>query len=362
MVKIVSWILCMFMLKHVAGDIEQRLNILEQRVRAQTLQLAFWEQDYADFKTIVTNTLASVSHLAGKEGDDSRQHKAAVTDEATSNCSSQKELEEYEGKLIQLLRGFASEKQHMHKVADNLSEKFEQLVNTVHEKTSDFEDKISKLQFDVGNLVSGKARYDRGLNDIEIIQSHLKTVNQSILETNIDVYRTKATVTTINEELKILKSSVDKERTRTVNNINQISADIANSQVAFSARTSKIYENLEPWQTIVFGRIITNKGNCYSKDTGIFTAPIQGMYVFFVHILGSKKSNEISVKKNNDTVVWLFSSSSSSTHGNDANMVVVELDKGDEIKVVKHGPYGQEPFYVHHVWSTFSGYMLFSTK
>jgi len=353
--------LCVLTLKHVAGDIEQRLNILEQRVRAQTLQLAFWEQDYADFKTSVTNTLATFSHLEGKEGDASQQHKASVRDEAISNRSSQKELEEYEGKLIQLLRGFASEKQQMNKVADNLSEKFEQLVNTIHKINSDFEDKISALQFDVGNLVSGRTRYDRGLSDIETIQSHLKTVNQSLLETNTDLYKTNATVATINVDVRSLRRSVEAEASKTTNNINQILTEMAKREIAFSARTSQRLENLEQWETIPFGDVITNKGNCYSKDTGLFIAPMKGMYVFFVHIVGSTKSNEISLRKNNNNVMWLYSSPST-IRGNDANMIVMEIAEGDEVKVVKHGPWGQTPFYVHNTWSTFSGYMLFPTQ
>jgi hypothetical protein len=44
---------------------------------------------------------------------------------------------------------------------------------------------------------------------------------------------------------------------------------------------------------IKFSDIILNDGNAYNKDTGIFTAPIDGIYQFNAHICGNKTINEI---------------------------------------------------------------------
>ncbi|KAH3731189.1 heavy metal-binding protein HIP-like [Dreissena polymorpha] len=131
-----------------------------------------------------------------------------------------------------------------------------------------------------------------------------------------------------------------------------------NCRIAFHARLTKSIENLNPWQTIVFGQVQTNHGNAYASTTGIFTAKTPGVYVFYVHILGSTRNMEICLKKNEDCILYLYSQGTSS-YGSDDNMVVVDLAVGDRVYVVKHGAFGTAPFYVHHAWTNFAGYMLY---
>jgi len=138
----------------------------------------------------------------------------------------------------------------------------------------------------------------------------------------------------------------------------QLRGRLDSSEVAFSASLSSSV-NLDPWETLVFGTVLTNKGDSYSNVYGTFSAPRRGMYVFFVHVLGSQKSNEFCMQKNNDCILLLYTPGAK-YHGNDANSIVLELNRGDVIKVVKKGPYGEPPFYVHNKWSTFSGFMLYS--
>jgi len=141
--------------------------------------------------------------------------------------------------------------------------------------------------------------------------------------------------------------------------IAELKGRLNDSEVAFSARTSAAISNMEPWQTVIFGTVLTNKGNSYFKENGTFVAPRQGMYVLFVHIMGSQKNNEFSLHRNGEGILYLYTPGTNS-YGTDANSVVLELNQGDEIKVVKHGPWGESPFYIHHTWSTFSGYMLYT--
>ncbi|XP_060600013.1 uncharacterized protein LOC132753552 [Ruditapes philippinarum] len=48
--------------------------------------------------------------------------------------------------------------------------------------------------------------------------------------------------------------------------------------VAFTAYLDHPLGGLNPWTTIKFNRIITNHGNGYNTFTGIFTAPVSGIY------------------------------------------------------------------------------------
>lgn len=126
--------------------------------------------------------------------------------------------------------------------------------------------------------------------------------------------------------------------------------------VSFLVRLSKNIANLDPWETVVFDNVITNIGNAYSGVTGVFKAPHDGIYVFYTHILAIDRPLEMSLQKNGINTLWLYVQGS--ILGGDSNLAVLQLANGDTVKVVKHGPWGTQQFYVHGVSSTFSGYML----
>ena len=129
--------------------------------------------------------------------------------------------------------------------------------------------------------------------------------------------------------------------------------------VAFSARVEPTYQDIAPWATIRFSSVETNIGDGYNSNTGEFTAPRTGVYVFFSHILSKPNKNiETALQVNGDNKLWLYSGGPSSAYGSSSNMLVIRLKQGDKVKMVKHGPWGTKPFYIHHVWSTFSGFLL----
>ena len=55
--------------------------------------------------------------------------------------------------------------------------------------------------------------------------------------------------------------------------------------VAFSARLHKDMNSTVFQDTVVFGTIVTNIGSAFNSSTGIFKAPIDGVYVFAWTIL-----------------------------------------------------------------------------
>lgn len=134
--------------------------------------------------------------------------------------------------------------------------------------------------------------------------------------------------------------------------------DRQNPTVAFSARVKPSYEDIAPWATIKFSSVETNIGDGYNSKTGVFTAPRTGVYVFYSHILtkGGYHIIETALTVNGDTKLWLYSAGHSSAHGSGSNMLVIRLKQGDKVKMVI--PNGSRPFYIHHVWSTFSGFLL----
>uniref|UniRef100_A0A087YAL7 C1q domain-containing protein n=1 Tax=Poecilia formosa TaxID=48698 RepID=A0A087YAL7_POEFO len=109
--------------------------------------------------------------------------------------------------------------------------------------------------------------------------------------------------------------------------------------------------------TLIYTRVITNLGNAYNQNTGIFVAPVRGMYYlsFFYHA-GGEHPVHLLLMKNNERIL------DSSDHktlndgaDNGGNAAFVELQQGDQVNVQLQPN--------THVWgslysTTFSGFLL----
>lgn len=102
-----------------------------------------------------------------------------------------------------------------------------------------------------------------------------------------------------------------------------------------------------------------NGGNCYNAATGIFTAPIAGIYYFTSTIFTYRGSAlQLTLKVNEQNPMYMYTCASAITSNTGTNSVIVKLKKEDKVKLVKYCDWGTRPFYIHHSWSTFSGFVL----
>ncbi|XP_039510592.1 cerebellin-2 [Pimephales promelas] len=137
-------------------------------------------------------------------------------------------------------------------------------------------------------------------------------------------------------------------------------------KVAFSASllTSFGPQSVGPFDgdlhTLIYKHIFLNTGNAYDANTGIFTAPVRGVYVFrvFSKAFGNPlRAVTAGLFKNDQHII--------STHGHQeagfissSNGVSLLLEKGDTVKVNLYA--GQWIFdNGEHHHSTFSGHLLF---
>uniref|UniRef100_A0A8C9WZM1 Collagen alpha-2(VIII) chain-like n=1 Tax=Sander lucioperca TaxID=283035 RepID=A0A8C9WZM1_SANLU len=87
--------------------------------------------------------------------------------------------------------------------------------------------------------------------------------------------------------------------------------------------------------TLIYRRVITNIGGAYSPSTGIFTAPVAGVYYFtmFYHAGGAHYSGLNLIKNNEDIVKTSDHPSSSDPSDNGGNAAFLQLQPGDTVFV-----------------------------
>ncbi|XP_045206826.1 heavy metal-binding protein HIP-like [Mercenaria mercenaria] len=187
--------------------------------------------------------------------------------------------------------------------------------------------------------------------------NQLSAVIKNITDLQIQLNEERDRRTKLEGEINIYRQ-VQSEMMKSVEIIDGQMGQLVNGQnVAFYARLSKSYDSIEPWATIVFSDVETNTGSAYNSTNGEFTAPITGHYVFHSNILSKQdKIIETSLRVNGNDKMFLYSGGK--YHGSGSNMAVLHLNAGDNVKMVKHGSWGPKPFYIHHSWSSFSGFLL----
>ncbi|XP_008420785.1 complement C1q tumor necrosis factor-related protein 3-like [Poecilia reticulata] len=131
------------------------------------------------------------------------------------------------------------------------------------------------------------------------------------------------------------------------------------SNIAFSAAAggSGHIGPLSIDTTLIYRRVIINVGNAYNQHTGIFAAPVPGIYyfTFFCHAGGSQVVS-LALMKNNEVVVTVYDHKTSYDGAdNGGNAAFLQLQQGDHV-YIRLGANS-------HVWqndhiTTFSGILL----
>ncbi|KAK3587265.1 hypothetical protein CHS0354_034409 [Potamilus streckersoni] len=104
---------------------------------------------------------------------------------------------------------------------------------------------------------------------------------------------------------------------------------------AFTARVSVPLRHFANSQPIVFGDIYLNQGNGYDKNSGIFRAPVAGLYLVLITISSEGNNTpDVEVVKNGSPLcrVVVFAGSTQTSIGSPCN-VLVQLGVGDEVWV-----------------------------
>uniref|UniRef100_A0A3P9Q9T8 Complement C1q-like protein 2 n=1 Tax=Poecilia reticulata TaxID=8081 RepID=A0A3P9Q9T8_POERE len=194
----------------------------------------------------------------------------------------------------------------------------------------------------------------------EALETKLKETENQVLMVNdkgksleTKLEETKSQVLVLNDKGKYLETKL-KETENQVLVLQEKEA----SKVVFSAGISGgAIGPFSTSKTLVYTRVMTNLGNAYNQHTGIFVAPVRGMYYFtFFYHAGGEHPVGLDLMKNNQVVVHSADHMTLNDGAdNGGNAAFMELQQGDQVYVQ------MQPN--THIWgnsysTTFSGFLL----
>ncbi|XP_069125691.1 complement C1q-like protein 3 [Argopecten irradians] len=129
--------------------------------------------------------------------------------------------------------------------------------------------------------------------------------------------------------------------------------------VAFYSYVKQHLTNLGHNQPIIFDKVVTNVGNAYDLQSGMFRCGVSGIYVFNIHLLALPgKDIQTELMKDGSAVGYVYAGGQSGTFDHGGNTVILELAEGDSVWL-RNTDFTQPGATLDFLFSTFSGFLLF---
>ncbi|XP_037100620.1 complement C1q tumor necrosis factor-related protein 3-like [Syngnathus acus] len=144
-----------------------------------------------------------------------------------------------------------------------------------------------------------------------------------------------------------------------VDKLERDAAEAAKAPVSFAAAlvTTSDWTHLGPFNTeitLIFKRVIHNVGNGYDSNTGIFTAPVKGLYfIMFNGNVGNSGALNAAVIKNGVNMFAIYDTQG--TFSSATNGMPLELEQGDKVWVTL---WPNKSIFDQSRLTTFSGFLI----
>ncbi|XP_045176310.1 complement C1q tumor necrosis factor-related protein 3-like [Mercenaria mercenaria] len=128
------------------------------------------------------------------------------------------------------------------------------------------------------------------------------------------------------------------------------------NNVAFYVEMWNFTVHAQAHQNLIFDRVTTNIGTGYDSKSGIFEAPVPGVYVFSVTMMADPSHyDRYQIMKNGSELLGnMLAHAPTNAYDTTAQTIVVVLQAGDQISVQHSDPDG---FAHGHLYSTFAGFL-----
>ncbi|XP_061669208.1 complement C1q tumor necrosis factor-related protein 3-like [Syngnathoides biaculeatus] len=147
--------------------------------------------------------------------------------------------------------------------------------------------------------------------------------------------------------------------TARVDKLERDAAEAAKAPVSFAAAlvTTSEWTHIGPFNTdttLVFKKVITNEGSGYDSNTGIFTAPVKGLYfIQFNGNVGNSGALNAAVLKNGVNMFAIYDTQG--TFSSATNGMPLVLEQGDKLWVTL---WANKSVFDQSRLTTFSGFLI----
>lgn len=238
----------------------------------------------------------------------------------------------------------------------NFSSSILQVSQYMEFRLKNIENKLNETEIHAENMTKRQEHklilIEDELNKTDILVANLSAITNR-QEQAIDDLKNKLYV----NGLRIQNISLSEQ------NLSLIVKDLERPTVAFSAEgigNATLLTN----QTIVFTNLILNIGDAYNSSTGIFTAPVNGLYMFSVQMCTQYRSrSQFRVFAGPKVIQSILDDSNHSIYSrgvsNTAGNVAQSLTAGEEVWIQNAGsPYSELSRYSNDCWNHFGGVLI----
>ncbi|XP_048011593.1 complement C1q-like protein 2 [Megalobrama amblycephala] len=161
-----------------------------------------------------------------------------------------------------------------------------------------------------------------------------------------------------------LRNEMNKKDEEISSQVEELRKENRDREIAFSASLlesgSGYIGPFPTTTTLTYKNVFTNIGNAYNPITGIFTAPLKGVYMFRVSVYGfGPTAASADIVKNGKIVIASYNNQAQNTL-NASNGVVLILEVGDVVYVTLYS--GRRIHDSQNNHNTFSGFLLFPLR